>query len=116
MNVIIDTLTETLGFQPEIYFVVMDHAAHVPAASETDNAPRKRTTMVTPSQTHRDADVSTSGVPALLAKVRISAQSNRLTPTMTSREVPAAQPWAERIVPGRDFTSRVQGQDFCHSD
>ncbi len=24
---VIDTLTETLGFQPEIYFVVMDHAA-----------------------------------------------------------------------------------------
>lgn len=113
VNVIIDTLTETLGFQPEIYFVVMDHAAHVPAASETDNAPRKRTTMVTPSQTHRDADVfQLEGAGSSLAKVRISAQSDRLTHTMTSREVPAAQPWAERIVSGRDFTSRVQEQDI----
>ncbi|GAK60016.1 chromosomal replication initiator protein dnaA [Candidatus Vecturithrix granuli] len=114
VNVIVDTLTETLGFQPEIFFVVMENAVHAAAVPETENIPRKRTTMVTPSQTHREVGALEIEDAGSLSKVRVAAQPDRLTKTTNSMEAPA-QPWAERIAPRRDFISRVQGHDILAS-
>lgn len=114
VNVIVDTLTETLGFQPEIFFVVMENAVHAVAVPETENASQKRTTLVTPSQTPRKTGAREIENAGALSKARVAAPPEQLTKTKNSMEQ-SIQSWTERIAPKREFMCRVSGKEILAS-
>ena len=61
VNVISDTLTEILGFQPDISFVVVDAATQTAVDKPVDMQQLSQTPVSSPRMTHRNMQAATSG-------------------------------------------------------
>ena len=119
VNVIIDTLTETLGFQPDISFVVMDAATadngNGNGTAEKDNAPQKPANLAISSQPDSSLAAPNPVGTGFASHVRVSAQPENGTQKTTIARKHAEQPGFGQGVSRRTSTSRIQGRDILAS-
>ena len=117
VNVIVDALTEALGFQPEISFVVMDDAGEDENAVVAHNVERteNHSDLVTSPQANNAHVISNTTKKIAESVSQSSLKSNRVHESVNfsgrcSWEKPSA-----RTIPKRELTSRFRGEEILSS-